>query len=118
MLFAALEYNNYLFAYQETEKIWEAYKNLTTAIITLLPDSSLCKILNSEDAVIRTQLSEYQLRWEKEFEGHGEEKRYSLVKQTVGQLIQQYIQQINKNTHISHEKKQEIFQLNKQFFAK
>ncbi|HCB51597.1 TPA: hypothetical protein DEP21_03410 [Patescibacteria group bacterium] len=118
MLFAALVYNNFLSAHQTTEDLWSSFNHIKTTILELLPNSEFTQLLTTQDPDIIKQINEHQLRWDKEFENHSEEKKYALVKQTLAKIIQSHIQQIVKNPHTSHEKKQEILQLNKLFSSK
>jgi hypothetical protein len=60
-------------------------------------------------------LNQNQLRWEKEFELKTEEKKLQIIKQTLGQTIKIFIQQTLKNPNLSHEKKQQLLLLSKDF---
>lgn len=118
MLFAALWYNNFLRTHQETEDLWKSFVAIKEVIVESLPDSSFVELITTQDPEHIKQLNEHQLRWENEFGSNPEERKYAIVKQTLAQTIQSYVQQLLKNPHTSHEKKQELLTLNKIFSSK
>lgn len=114
MLFAALFYNDFFEQHQETPALWSTLIALKEFFLGL-DHNPLTPLLTSQDQEILDSLNQHQLRWEKEFDLKTEEKKLQLIKQTLGQTIKSFIQQTNKNPHLSHEQKAQLFQLNKDF---
>jgi hypothetical protein len=48
-----------------------------------LEDSYFAQLLNDPSTEVAAQLNETQLRWEKEFDGNDETRKYLVVKQTL-----------------------------------
>lgn len=118
ILFASLCFNDYYKNHEDHENIWENFIKIKNNIIEFLPDSEVTKLISSKDDEIIQQLYANQMWWENEFDNKDEERKYASVKQILAQTIQWFLQQILKNSHISHEKKQEILTLHKVFSTK
>jgi len=114
LLFASLFYNNFFEQHQETPTIWSTLIALKEFFL-ILENNPLTPFLDSKDEETIESLNQHQLRWEKEFELKTEEKKIQLIKQTLGQTIKSFLQQALKNPHISHEQKQQLLKLNKDF---
>lgn len=114
MLFAALFYNDFFQQHQETPSLWSTFIALKEFFLTL-EHNPLTPFLNSQDQETIDSLNQHQLRWEKEFDLKTEEKKLQLIKQTLGQTIKSFLQQTLKNPHLSHEQKQELLKLNRDF---
>lgn len=114
LLFAALFYQDFFEQHQETPTLWSMLLALKEFFLTL-DNNPLTPLLETKDQEIITSLNQHQLRWEKEFDLKTEEKKIQLIKQTLGQTIKSLIQQTLKNPHLSHEQKQQLLTLNKDF---
>lgn len=114
LLFAALFYNDFFEQHQETPSLWSTFLALKSFFLTLA-HNPITPLLDTKDQEIIESLNQHQLRWEKEFDLKTEEKKIQLIKQTLGQTIKSIIQQTLKNPHLSHEQKQQLLQLNKEF---
>lgn len=114
LLFAALFYNDFFEQHQETPSLWSTFLALKSFFLTL-ENNPLTPLLDTKDQEIIESLNQHQLRWEKEFDIKTEEKKIQLIKQTLGQTIKYMIQQNLKNPHLSHEQKQQLLTLNKEF---
>ncbi len=114
MLFAALFYHDFYEQFQETPALWSTLVALKEFFLTL-ESNPLTPFLTSQDQETLDSLNQHQLRWEKEFDLKTEEKKIQLIKQTIGQTIKSFLQQTLKNPHLSHEQKQELLKLNRDF---
>lgn len=80
-----------------------------------MENNPLTPLFESKDEETINLINQHQLRREKEFDLKTEEKKIQLIKQTIGQVIKSFLQQTLKNPHLSHEQKQELLKLNKDF---
>jgi len=114
ILFAALFYNDFFEKYQESPDLWSTLIALKEFFIKL-ENNPLTSLLETKDQEIMNSLNEQQLRWEKEFDLKNEDKKIQLIKQTIWQPIKSFVQQYLKDPKISHEDKQQLLKLNKDF---
>lgn len=114
ILFAALFYNDFFEQHQETPALRSTFLALKSFFLTLA-NNPITPLLDTKDQEIIESLNQHQLRWDKEFDLKTEEKKIQLIKQTLWQTIKSLIQQTLKNPHLSHEQKQELLKLNKDF---
>ena len=112
-LSAALFTDNFLQKYAERSDLWDPLFELKEIIIKYLPEQIFSKIILNPTAQAEFRIPELQLRWEKELEEKDEDKRYILIKQTIGQILQSCLQQLLKHGKLSHEEKQKILTLSK-----
>jgi hypothetical protein len=99
--------------YAERSDLWNPLFELKDIIITYLPEQVFSKIILDNTTQAEFRIPELQLRWEKELEEKDEDKRYILIKQTIGQILQSCLQQLLKHGKLSAEEKHKILTLSK-----
>lgn len=114
LLFVALFYNDFFQQYQDTPALWATLITLKNFFL-VLENNPLTPLFESKDEETINLINQHQLWWEKEFDLKTEEKKLQLIKQTIGQVIKSFLQQTLKNPKLSHEQKQQLLKLNKDF---
>lgn len=115
LLFASLFFHDFLETHIEHQELWEPLIQLKDLFIKHLEDSYFAQLLNDLSTEVAAQLNETQLRWEKEFDGNDETRKYLVVKQTLWQLLKSMSQQLLKLSELSHEEKQWVLTLTNAF---
>ena len=113
-LAGSLFYERFLDTYQETQELWEPLHALVSHIARLYPESIFAQFVQVDDIERIQEIQELQLRWDQELWDKDEKKRYQLVMQTIGTVINTYIQHMLKQKTISAEDKNEVLKLKKQ----
>ena len=107
-LFAALFFRDFIVEHQTTPTLWDPLFQLKNLFIEHLPQSTFVQLLSDPSTETAELLNETQLRWEKEFDGNDETKKYLVVKEVLWQLVQSLVAQLNKLSNISDIEKQRV----------
>ena len=105
--------DDFLQKYAERSDLWEPLFELKQIIISYLPEQTFSKIILDPAAQAEFRIPELQLRWDKELEEKDEDRKYLLIKQTIGQILQSSLQQLLKHGKLSAEEKHKILTLSK-----